>query len=129
MKKSIKVMIVDDSKTMREFIRNLLLSKSNDTQFEVVGELGNGLLAVQTVEQLNPDLVTIDLTMPEMDGFTAIKKMLEKKPELKILVVSSLNDIATALNAIENGASGFIQKPFSREELEEKITDVLTEDE
>lgn len=117
-----RVMIVDDSSTTRETIRRALSSMKNVT---VVAECRDGELAVQVFQSLKPDLVTMDLTMPRLDGFGAIKEMISRSPNVKIVVCSALADEATALDAIDFGAVAFVAKPFSAEEINEVIRDVV----
>ncbi|MCE0558218.1 MULTISPECIES: response regulator [Motilimonas] len=116
-----KLLIVDDSNIIRRKIR-----RSNKVgDLEVVGSACNGLEAVELVKQTQPDLVTMDLTMPEMDGIESIEKILEVKPDTRILVVSALADKATAIRALTIGARGFICKPFTEDELNDAFEQLL----
>lgn len=119
----IRVMVVDDSSTTRETIRRALASIPN---MEVVADCKDGELAVQLFQTAKPDLVTMDLTMPRLDGFGAIKAMIGKNPKVKIVVCSALADEATALDAIDFGAVAFIPKPFSVEEMTAIILEVIS---
>ena len=118
----IRLMIVDDSKIMRNTISNIA---KNIPGLKIEGEANNGAVAVQIFKSLNPHVVTMDLTMPKMNGVETIGRLLEINPDVKILVVSSLNDLTTALQAIDAGALGFLHKPFSPEELCSKLKEIL----
>lgn len=118
----IKLMIVDDSNIIRSRIQRVYDGKK---EFEIVGEAKNGIDATVKVQQFKPDIMTMDLTMPGMDGIGCIKQIMEFDDSIKILVVSALADIATGLEAIECGARGFLCKPFTDEELLEALDDVL----
>lgn len=87
-----------------------IINKSND--FCVIGEAGNGLEAIKKYEELQPDVVTMDITMPELTGLDAVKSIKEKHPEAKIVMCSAMGQQAMVLEAIRNGACDFIVKPF-----------------
>jgi two-component system chemotaxis response regulator CheY len=121
-------MVVDDSHVIRNQIEHILGSRN----FEVVGTAQNGMDAVTEFSTLKPELVTMDLTMPKMDGLATIEAMMEINPEVRILVVSALNDKLTALRSLRLGAYGFLCKPFTgfelAEAIEELISDMVDED-
>ena len=99
-KKSYKLMIVDDSNIMRRRIE-----RSNQfDELELVGTASNGLEALEMFKKTDPDVVTMDLTMPQMDGIECISKLVVLKPAVRILVISALADKATAVEAMEMGA-------------------------
>lgn len=123
MKLMLSMMIVDDSNIIR---RKIQRSRNTDL-FNVVGIASNGKEAVEQFRRLLPDVVTMDITMPEMDGISCISKLMQIKPEVKILVVSALSDKATGIEALERGARGFLCKPFSEEQLSDALLQV-TED-
>ena len=106
-------MIVDDSNIIRRKIERMRDEKT----FLVVGTANNGMKAIEVFEQCNPDVVTMDLTMPGMDGISCIEQLVKRKPEIKILVISALTDKATGIQALEKGAQGFLSKPFLESEL------------
>lgn len=106
-----KVMIVDDAAFMRITIRNML-QKSEHT---VVGEAENGRVALERYNELKPDIVTLDITMPEMDGLEALKGILRLDPNAKVIMVSAMGQEAMVRDAVLNGAKGFIVKPFKEE--------------
>ncbi|MDO5687051.1 MAG: response regulator [Neisseria sp.] len=108
-----KLMIVDDSNIIRKRIERSF----NATQFELVAVAGDGAEAVEKFQQFQPDVVTMDLTMPNMDGLECIQKLREISKEVSILVVSALSDKATGLKALQYGARGFICKPFTDDQL------------
>ncbi len=108
-----RLMIVDDSM----IIRNRIQRAIEDFNLEVVGLAYNGVEAVEMMTIGKPEIVTMDLTMPNMDGGECIEKILEIDPNLIILVVSALKDKATAIAAMKKGAHGFLCKPFTEQEL------------
>jgi len=112
-----RVMIVDDAAFMRVSIRNILLKNG----FEVAGEAENGAVAVQKYAELKPDLVTMDITMPEMNGLEALKAIRASDPSAKIVMVSALGQEAMVREAVMSGAKGFIVKPYK----EDTIVDTL----
>ena len=120
-KKSFKLMIVDDSNIMRRRIE-----RSNQfEELELVGPAGNGVEAIEMFKKMDPDVVTMDLTMPQMDGIECISKLVALKPAIRILVISALADKATAVEAMEKGANGFLNKPFTDRQLNEAIADLM----
>ncbi len=120
-KRSFKLMIVDDSNIMR---RRIERSQQFD-ELELIGTAGNGLEAIELFKKADPDVVTMDLTMPQMDGIECISKLVELKPAIRILVISALADKATAVEAMEKGANGFLNKPFTDRQLNEAIADLI----
>ena len=120
-KRSYKLLIVDDSNIMR---RRIERSQQFD-ELEVVGAACNGVEAIELFKQTDPDLVTMDLTMPQMDGIECIEKLVELKPAVRILVISALSDKATAVDAMEKGANGFLNKPFTDRQLNEAMAELM----
>jgi len=118
-----KLMIVDDSNIIR---RRIERSQQID-RLEVVGAASNGREAVELFRRTSPDVVTMDLTMPEMDGIECVQELVALNPNVLILVVSALADKATAVEAIEKGANGFLCKPFSDRQLNEALEELLRE--
>ena len=106
---NLRIMIVDDSNIIRSRIARIVGDARLGAQ--IVGLARNGLQAVQICAQHHPNVVTLDLTMPEMDGIACVKELIAINPHIRILVVSALSDKATALQAIKNGANGFLYKP------------------
>ena len=120
-KRAYKLMIVDDSNIMR---RRIERSQQFD-ELELVGTAGNGLEALELFQKADPDVVTMDLTMPQMDGIECISRLVELKQAVRILVISALADKATAVEAMEKGANGFLNKPFTDRQLNEAIADLI----
>jgi two-component system chemotaxis response regulator CheY len=120
-KRSFKLMIVDDSNIMRRRIER----SQNFEELELVGSAGNGVEALELFKKTDPDVVTMDLTMPRMDGIECIGKLVAMKPAIRILVISALADKATAVEAMEKGANGFLNKPFTDRQLNEAIAELM----
>ena len=118
-----KFMVVDDSKMIRNQIERIL---SND-DFEFCGSAEDGQAAIEEFSALKPRIVTMDLTMPRMDGLETIKNMVKLDPEVRILVVSALKDTDTALEALELGAYGFLCKPFNDHDLITAIEELISD--
>lgn len=108
-----KLLIVDDSSTVRRSIERHIFS---DRVTEVY-QAANGREAMELFERFHPEFVTMDLTMPEMDGLTCISKMMALKPDTRLMVISALGDAETAIEAVERGANEYLVKPFSAEDL------------
>ena len=119
----IKLMIVDDS----NIIRNKINRAKDSDKFDVVAMASNGLEAIDAFINNKPQVVTMDLTMPKMDGIACIDKLIGLDPNVNILVVSALSDKATGIAALERGARGFLLKPFSEEQLQNALIE-LSED-
>jgi two-component system chemotaxis response regulator CheY len=117
----LKLMIVDDSNIIR---RRIERSQQID-RLEVVGSASNGREALELFRRTQPDVVTMDLTMPEMDGIECVQKLVELNSKVLILVVSALADKATAVEAIEKGANGFLCKPFTDRQLNDALYELL----
>lgn len=112
-----KSIIVDDAMFMRAMIRRILESNG----VEVVGEGANGMEAVKLYKNLQPDIITLDITMPEMDGIQAVKEIIKVDSNAKIIMISAMNQEHLVREAIMNGAKHFIVKPFK----EDKIISVI----
>ena len=116
-----KVLIVDDAAFMRMMIKDIL--EKND--FEIVGEANNGLVAVDMYKKEKPDVVTMDITMPDMDGIEAVKQIKAFDPNAKIIMSSAMGQQSMVMDAIRAGAKDFIVKPFQAERVLEAIKKVL----
>ncbi|APH05134.1 response regulator [Bacillus weihaiensis] len=116
-----RILIVDDAKFMRMTLSNILI-KAN---YEVVGEAENGVQAVELFEKEKPDLVTMDITMPELNGIEALKEIKSKFADAKIIMCSAMGQQKMVVEAIEAGAKDFIVKPFDENRVIEAITRVL----
>lgn len=108
-----RVLIVDDASFMRMTIKNMLLNY----EYEIVGEAENGLEAVEKYKELQPDIVTMDITMPELDGIQALRMIKKLNPGASVVMVSALGQEAKMKEAIIYGAKGFIVKPFKEDIL------------
>jgi two-component system chemotaxis response regulator CheY len=125
-----KLMIVDDS----NIIRNRITRIASDTSLhqklpgiEIVGTVASGIEAHALFLQTRPEIVTMDLTMPEMDGVECTTLLTGIDPQVKILIISALSDKATAIQALMNGAEGFLYKPFTDDELINALLELLEE--
>jgi two-component system chemotaxis response regulator CheY len=116
-----KVMIVDDAMFMRCMLRNIIV----DMGFEVICEAKNGLEAIQLYQEQKPDIVTMDITMPDMDGYTAVTEILKLYPDAKIIMCSAVGQQRMVVNAIMAGAKDFIVKPFDKKRVMDALTAVL----
>ncbi|WP_156289074.1 response regulator [Oceanobacillus salinisoli] len=116
-----QILIVDDAAFMRMMIKDILTKNG----FEVVGEASDGAEAVEQYKELTPDLVTMDITMPEMDGITALKQIREINSEAKIIMCSAMGQQAMVIDAIQAGAKDFIVKPFQADRVIEAIQKAL----
>jgi two-component system chemotaxis response regulator CheY len=117
-----KLLIVDDSTVIRRTVERALAEQASE-----IRAAGDGVEALRVFAEYEPDLVTMDLTMPNLDGLGCIRKMLEKRPQVRILVITALADKPTAIEAVELGALGFIVKPFTERRLQEEATVILSE--
>ena len=114
-------MIVDDSNIIRRKIER----SQHDQNFQVVATASNGVEAIVKFKDTLPDVLTMDLTMPEMDGIECIASINSIKPETRILVVSALSDKATGIEALQKGAQGFLCKPFTEDELCSALDEIM----
>ncbi|HLV08835.1 MAG TPA: response regulator [Halanaerobiales bacterium] len=103
-----RVLVVDDAAFMRMMIKNILISGN----YEIVGEAENGNEAIEAYKELRPDLVTMDITMPEMDGIDAVKGIMEINKDAIIIMCSAMGQQAMVIDAIQAGAKDFVVKPF-----------------
>ncbi len=115
-----KLLVVDDSDLVLATIRRTVESPD-----DIIETASNGLEALEIFERFAPDAVTMDISMPEMDGITCIEAMLRQRPDTPILVISAVVDRPTAVEAVRRGAKGFLFKPFSAEELSYEIGDLF----
>ena len=119
-----KLMIVDDSNVIRNKIRRSV----HNERFKLVATACTGAEAITHFKATKPDVVTMDLTMPKMDGIECIENLMQLNPNVIILVVSALSDKATGIEALEKGARGFLLKPFTDDDLNNallELTDFL----
>ncbi|MDE7204019.1 MAG: response regulator [Lachnospiraceae bacterium] len=116
-----RVLIVDDASFMRMTIKKMIEPEG----YTVAGEAGNGVEAVQKYMELQPDVVMLDITMPEMNGVDALKRMKEYDPNAKVIICSAMGQQAMVAQAIQNGAKDFIVKPFEKDRLIAALKRVL----
>lgn len=117
-----KILIVDDAAFMRMMIKDILEKNG----YTVVGEAENGNVAVEKYKELQPDLVTMDITMPEKDGITALKEIREFDPNATVIMCSAMGQQAMVIDAIQAGAKDFIVKPFQAERVVEAVNKALS---
>jgi len=115
------VLVCDDALFMRTMVKDIL----SQAGFTVVGEAENGQQAVEQFKSLRPDLVTMDIIMPEMGGIEAVKKIMEADPAARILMCSAMGQQALVLEAIQAGAKDFVVKPFQPSRVLEAVQRVL----
>lgn len=120
----LKLMVVDDS----NIIRNRISRAHDNQRFKLVATAGDGQEAVEKFRVSRPDIVTMDLTMPQMDGIECIEQLIEIDPEVLILVISALSDEATGLEAMQKGADGFLLKPFTEEQLVDALETMIVDE-
>lgn len=116
-----RVLIVDDAAFMRMMIKDILTKNG----YEVVGEAENGQVAVEKYRDLKPDLVTMDITMPEMDGIAAVKEIKSEDASARVIMCSAMGQQAMVIDAIQAGAKDFIVKPFQPERVLEAVSKAL----
>lgn len=108
-----KVLIADDAAFMRMMLKDILTKNGH----EVVGEAANGVEMLSKYEETQPDIVTLDITMPEMDGLTAIKELRKKHPDANVIMCSAMGQQSMVIDAIQSGAKDFIVKPFQADRV------------
>lgn len=112
--------VVDDAVFMRTVLKKML----EEASYRVVGEAGNGLEAIEVAKRFQPDIMTLDITMPEMDGLQAIDGILEVSPHTKIIMCSAMGQQSRVVEAIKKGAKDFIVKPFEKARVIQAIENV-----
>lgn len=117
-----RILIVDDAAFMRMMIRDILTKNG----YEVVGEANDGAQAIEKYKELRPDLITMDITMPEMDGINALKEIKKQDPNAKVIMCSAMGQQAMVIDAIQAGAKDFIVKPFQADRVVEAIKKTLS---
>ncbi len=115
-----RVLVVDDTQFMRKMLKDML-----STKYEVIGEAENGKEGVEMVKEHKPDLVTMDVIMPEMDGLEALSKIKEMDEDQKVIMVTSVGQNEKVTEAMKKGAEGYIIKPFDEDGVLEEIENVL----
>lgn len=121
MKKTI--LLVDDAPIMRMMLKDVL--EAND--YEIIGEAGNGQEAIDVYKEVKPDLVTMDIIMPQMDGIEALKQILGFNPEAKVVMLTAIDQREYLMNAIRIGAVDYIVKPFEEDRILSAVSKALEE--
>ncbi len=119
---AVKVLIVDDAMFMRSMIKDILM---NAGDFEIVGEAEDGAVAIEKFKEVKPDLITMDIVMPNVDGIEATKRIIELNPDVKIVMCSALGQEPLIMESLAAGARDFIVKPFSPEKVIKVINGIL----
>ena len=115
------VLICDDAAFMRMMIKDILTKNG----YDIAGEAENGAIAVSKYQELKPDLVLMDITMPEMDGITAVKEIKKVDPAAKVVMCSAMGQQAMVIEAIQAGAKDFVVKPFQADRVLEAVKKVI----
>lgn len=118
-----RILVVDDSYYMRTMLKNLL----NDAGHEVIGEASTGEEALKLALSLNPELITLDLILPDTTGLEILKTLMKKGVESKVIIVSAVGQEMVVKEAIDNGALAYIVKPFNEERVLEVIESIFQE--
>jgi two-component system chemotaxis response regulator CheY len=125
---AIKVMIVDDAMFMRNMIGDIFQGKKfGDDEYEIVAEAENGLEAVDKFKEHQPDIVTMDIVMPEMTGIEALREIMEYDSKANIIMCSALGQDSLVMEALDSGAKDFIVKPFQPEKVLDVVVRILKE--
>lgn len=119
-----RILIVDDSFYMRTMLKNML----TDAGYEIVGEAPNGQTALELAKETKPDLITLDVILPDNTGLDVLKGIKKEQPDQKVVIVSAVGQEVIVNEAMENGALSYIVKPFSEEKVLEVVSKVLSED-
>jgi len=123
---AIKVLIVDDAMFMRNMIAEIFTGKKyGNEDFEVVAEAENGLEAIERFREHKPDIVTMDIVMPEMTGIEALKEIMALDPSANVVMCSALGQDSLVMEALDSGAKDFIVKPFQPGKVIDVVTRIL----
>lgn len=117
--------ITDDAIFMRTLLRKII---EQNEEYEVLGEASNGLEAIEAAKKYQPGILTLDITMPEMDGIQAVKEILKASPKTRIIMVSAMGQQSMVIEAIKQGAKDFVVKPFDKSRVYQSIRNVLAMD-
>jgi len=115
-----KILVTDDAAFMRMMLKNILQAAGHE-----VVEAANGLEAIQQYEAHKPDAVTMDITMPEMEGIPAVREIIKRDPNARIVMCTAMGQQSMVVDAIQSGARGFIVKPFQKDKVLDEISKLL----
>ena len=116
-----RVLIVDDAKFMRYMLKNIL----TDIGYEVIGEAADGAQACEMYKQLAPDIVTMDIVMPNINGIEALKEIRSTDPNARVVMISAIDQREPLMEALKFGAADYVVKPFEKERVEEAMQRVI----
>lgn len=116
-----RILVVDDAAFMRMMLKDILTKNG----YEIAGEAENGLMAVEKYKELQPDLVIMDITMPEMDGIQAVREIKKINPNAKIMMCSAMGQQAMVIESIQAGARDFVVKPFQADRVIEAVKKII----
>ena len=119
-----RILVVDDSAVSRKSLKEILESAGH----EIVGEAGDGLDALEKYKSLKPDLVTMDITMPILNGVEALKRIRALDPNAQVLMVSAMGQKNMVMQALREGARGFLVKPFEKEKVLQAVAEALEDE-
>lgn len=117
----VKILIADDAAFMRIMLRDILTQGG----YEIAAEASTGVEAVELYQKLKPDLVTMDITMPQKDGLTALKEIMAFNPQAKVIMCSAMGQQSMVIESIQSGAKDFIVKPFQPQRVLEAINKLI----
>ena len=116
-----RILLVDDACFMRMMLKDIFTKNG----YEICGEASNGIEAIDKVKELNPDLVTLDVTMPEMDGITTLKNIKKINPNINVIMCSAMGQQSIVIEALQLGAKDFIVKPFQANLVIESVSKII----
>lgn len=119
---NLNFVVVDDAVFMRTLLKKMIEEVEG---YKVVGEGGNGIQAIEQATIHKPDIMTLDITMPDMDGLSAVKEILKHSPDTKIIMVSAMGQQTMVIEAIKQGAKDFVVKPFEKSRVLQAIDNVI----
>lgn len=120
--KKLRFVVIDDALFMRNVLKKMI---EQEEGFSVVGEGSNGLEAIEQARIHKPDIMTLDITMPDMDGLKALEQVLKVSPQTRVIMVSAMGQQSLVLEAIKHGAKDFIVKPFEKSRVIQAIKNVM----
>jgi two-component system chemotaxis response regulator CheY len=120
--REITFVIADDATFMRTMLRKMIEGTEG---YKVIAEAQNGIEAIKLAGELKPDIITLDITMPEMGGLEAVEKIVDVSPKTKIIMVSAMGQQSMVIEAIKHGASDFVVKPFEKSRFLQAVKNVL----